>query len=52
MKQLLATSLALAGFALVQPAWALNILLTNDDGCRAPVSMPCTRRESAPAPPA
>ncbi|UVE17422.1 5'/3'-nucleotidase SurE [Pseudomonas sp. LS44] len=36
MKQLLATSLALAGFALAQPAQALNIMLTNDDGCRAP----------------
>lgn len=36
MKTLLATSLALAGFALTQPAQALNILLTNDDGCRAP----------------
>ncbi|UVE17421.1 5'/3'-nucleotidase SurE [Pseudomonas sp. LS44] len=35
MKQLLAASLALAGFALTQPAQALNIMLTNDDGCRA-----------------
>lgn len=36
MKHLLATTLALAGFALAQQANALNILLTNDDGCRAP----------------
>ncbi|AYC33979.1 acid phosphatase [Pseudomonas cavernae] len=36
MKQLLAASLAVAGFALTQPAQALNIMLTNDDGCRAP----------------
>ncbi|MCO6058268.1 5'/3'-nucleotidase SurE [Pseudomonas sp. MOB-449] len=36
MKKLLAASLTLAGVALTQPASALNILLTNDDGCRAP----------------
>ncbi|TWC38570.1 5'-nucleotidase /3'-nucleotidase /exopolyphosphatase [Pseudomonas sp. SJZ079] len=36
MRNLLATSLTLAAVSLAQPAHALNILLTNDDGCRAP----------------
>ncbi|AOE83858.1 5'/3'-nucleotidase SurE [Pseudomonas sp. TCU-HL1] len=36
MKKLLAASLTLAGVTLAQPASALNIFLTNDDGCRAP----------------
>lgn len=36
MRNLLATSLTLAAISLAQPAHALNILLTNDDGCRAP----------------
>ncbi|WP_439888366.1 5'/3'-nucleotidase SurE [Pseudomonas sp. MBLB4123] len=35
-RTLLATSLAAAAITLAQPASALNILLTNDDGCRAP----------------
>lgn len=36
MRNLLATSLTLAAVSLAPPAQALNILLTNDDGCRAP----------------
>ncbi|MNQ14934.1 5'-nucleotidase SurE [compost metagenome] len=36
MKTLLASLLAAAGMASAHSASALNILLTNDDGCRAP----------------
>ncbi|MCL6687740.1 5'/3'-nucleotidase SurE [Pseudomonas sp. R3.Fl] len=36
MRPLLRTAIALAGLGLAGNASALNILLTNDDGCRAP----------------
>lgn len=36
MRNLLATSLTLAAVSLAPSAHAMNILLTNDDGCRAP----------------
>ncbi|MBS7662067.1 5'/3'-nucleotidase SurE [Pseudomonas lalucatii] len=36
MRNLLATSLTLVAVSLAPSAHALNILLTNDDGCRAP----------------
>src|SRR5262245_47564518 len=36
MNRLLTGGLVAAGLGLTLPAHALNILLTNDDGCRAP----------------
>ncbi|OBY91946.1 acid phosphatase [Pseudomonas sp. AU11447] len=36
MHKLLRAAIAMAGLSLAQQASALNILLTNDDGCRAP----------------
>lgn len=44
MTTLLRASIGLAVLGLSLQANALNILLTNDDGCRAPASRPCTRR--------
>lgn len=46
MTTLLRTAVGITALGLSLQANALNILLTNDDGCRAPASKPSTRRWS------